>query len=69
MKKFMEANNDINLDFLQIRLTSVGPRLPSSVTLLFYIHIGGVMSRISKMPINNDCDEDNHNTLVKRYGR
>ena len=62
-KKCTEANNDIHLSLLQIRLTPVGIVLPSPTTLLFNMPISGIVPGVSRMPVSGDYDEDNHNTL------
>ena len=62
MKKCLGAIYDINITLLLMRITLVGPGLPSA-TVLFNIPKRGLMSRVSKMPVNYYYNEHNHCTL------
>ena len=63
LRKCIDANEDMNLAQLQIRSKPVGLGLWSPMTLPFSRLIRGQMLRLSRMPLNFDCGEDNHNTL------
>ena len=59
IKKYMEADDDVNLDLLQINSTPKGTGLASPATLLF----NRSMSKIRRTPFNHDYDECSQNKL------
>ena len=64
MHKFVECtikkclnNNDVNLALLQMRLTTIGARLPSPTTLLFNRPIIALLPQMIREPINFNADD------------
>ena len=59
-EKCIDTKSDINIALLQIRLTLLGPGLPSLAMLLFNHPI------ISRPLINSNNDDDQYEALVSK---
>ena len=60
-----DTNNDIYLALYQICLTPISPGLPGPAALLFYRLLGGLMSKLSRLPIPFDHNDDHYDALIK----
>ena len=69
VKKCKEANNDLNLVLLQIRLIATDTGASSLTTILFNRPVQGIMPYVNRLPTNNDCDDSNNDRLHKHQNR
>ena len=54
---------------LQIHTMPLGQGLLSPATLMFNRQVHGIMPVLDHKPIEQECDDDNHNKLVDRQQR
>ena len=66
LTKCFDTKGDLHIALLQIRMTLVGPGLPSPATILFNCPTRGIMPINNRPPMDINKDEEHYEVLVKR---
>ena len=68
-KKCADSKGDINMALLQIHTTPLGQGFLSLATLMFNRQVCGIMPILDHKPVGQECDDENHSTLVDRQNK